>query len=149
MKNLGRQVALYVATGPTLLMAACGGGSSSGGGNNPPPVTPPAVSSVAVTPNPAATVIGTTLQFSAAVTGPAVTDSTVTWSISAPTGSTLSPGTMTKTGLYTSPYPAPATVTVTATSNQDTTVSGAVTMTLNAPATVAGPALTVDAGNPS
>lgn len=111
--------------------------------------TAPAVSSVTVTPNPATAVIGATLQFSAAVAGPAVTDSTVTWSITAPTGSTLSPGTMTKTGLYTSPYPAPATVTVTATSNQDTTVSGAVTMTLNAPATVAGPALTVDAGNPT
>jgi hypothetical protein len=59
----------------------------------------------------------------------------------------LSPGTITPTGLYTTPYPAPPTVTVTATSNEDGTKAGAATLTLNSPAVAAGPALTVDAGN--
>jgi hypothetical protein len=67
--------------------------------------------------------------------------------LAAPAGSGLSPGTLTSGGLYTTPFPAPATVTVTATSTQDATQSNTVTVTLSAPATTAGPALTVDAGN--
>ncbi len=145
MGKLGRQSALWMVTSATLLISACGGGG--GGSSTPPPVTPPAVSSVTVTPNPATAVIGTTIQFAAAVAGSAVTDKTVAWSVAAPAGSTLSPGTIDKTGLYTSPYPAPATVTVTAASNQDAAVSGSVTLTLNAPAAATGPALTVDAAN--
>jgi Glycoside hydrolase family 44/Bacterial Ig-like domain (group 2) len=103
-----------------------------------------AITKVDVTPNPASAVIGATQQFTAAVTGPAVTDSTVTWTITPPSGSTLSAGTIDKTGLYTTPFPAPATVTVTATSNQDNTVAGSATVTLSAPAAASGPALTVD-----
>ncbi len=130
------------------MVAACGGGG--GGSSSTPPPSSPAVSGVAVTPNPAPTVtIGTAQQFSAAVSGAAVTDNTVTWSVTPPTGSTLSAGTIDKTGLYTTPYPAPATVTVTATSNQDKTVSGSLTVTLSAPAVAAGPALTVDVANPT
>jgi hypothetical protein len=109
--------------------------------------TAPAVSSVTVTPNPATATIGSTLQLSDAVAGNNVTDSTVTWSVAAPSGSNLSPGTITSSGLYTTPYPAPATVTVTATSNQDTTVSGSVTVTLSAPTAATGPALSVDVAN--
>ncbi len=105
---------------------------------------PPAVTAINVTPNPAAVFIGATQLFTAAVTGPAVTDSTVTWSIAVPTGSTLSAGTIDKTGLYTTPYPAPATVTVTATSNQDSSVSGSVAVTLSTLAAASGPALVVD-----
>lgn len=107
----------------------------------------PAVSTVTVTPGTATATIGTTLQFSAAVAGPGVTNSTVTWSVAPPSGSSLSAGTIDATGLYTTPYPAPPTVTVTATSNQDSTVSGTATVTLTAPAAAAGPALTVDVAN--
>ncbi len=129
-----------------MVAAACGGGS--GGGNTTPPPNNPAVSSVSVSPNPAPTLtIGGTQQFSATVSGSAVTDNTVTWSVTPPTGSALSAGTISKTGLFTTPYPAPATVTVTATSNQDTTVSGSLTVTLSSPAAASGPALTVDVAN--
>jgi hypothetical protein len=55
-------------------------------------------------------------------------------------------GTITTTGLYTTPYPAPPTVTVTATDAADTTQSASITVTITAPATAAGPALSVDAG---
>lgn len=109
--------------------------------------TTPAVTGVAVTPNPASATIGATLQFSAAVAGPAVTDNSVTWSVAAANGSALSPGDISSSGLYTTPFPAPASVVVTATSNQDSTVSGSVTVTLSAPAASTGPSLTVDAGN--
>lgn len=106
--------------------------------------TAPGVTSVTVSPNPAIVTIGTTQQFSAVVAGNAVTDSTVTWAMTGPSGSSLSPGTISSSGLYTSPYPAPATITVTATSKQDSTVSGSVTVTLSAPAVASGPSLTVD-----
>jgi hypothetical protein len=102
----------------------------------------PSVTSVTVTPNPSTVTIGSTQQFTATVNGTGATN-TVTWKLSpaSPTG-----GTLTSTGLYTTPYPAPASVTITATSTQDTAMSGSVTVTLAAPATAAGPALTVDAG---
>lgn len=146
MQFFGRLVALVVASGCVMVAAACGGGS--GGGNTTPPPNNPAVSSVAVSPSPApALTIGGTQQFSATVSGAAVTDNTVTWSVAPPTGSALSAGTIDKTGLFTTPYPAPASVTVTATSNQDKTVSGSVTVTLNAPTAGSGPALTVDVAN--
>ena len=106
----------------------------------------PSVTSVTVMPNPATVNIGSTQQFTATVNGTGLSGNTVTWTLAAPSGSTLSPGTLTSSGLYTTPYPAPATVTVTATSTQDTSKSTSVTVTLAAPATVAGPALTVDAG---
>src|SRR6202012_1740372 len=108
--------------------------------------TTPTVSSVTVTPNPASATIGGTVQFAATVSGSGVTNNSVTWSVAAPSGSSLSPGTISSSGLYTTPYPAPATVTVTATSVQDTSVSGSVTVTLSAPAAATGPVLSVDAG---
>ncbi|HTB97355.1 MAG TPA: glycoside hydrolase family 44 protein [Terracidiphilus sp.] len=105
------------------------------------------ITSVTVSPNPATSIIGTTTQFSAVVNGTGSFSSGVTWSVAGPAGSTLSPGDISSTGLYTTPYPAPSTVTVTATSTQDASVSGSVVVTLSQPAAAAGPALTVDAGN--
>jgi hypothetical protein len=87
------------------------------------------------------------VQFAATVAGTGDFSSGVTWAVQPPSGSTLSPGTINTSGLYTTPYPAPATVTVVATSTQDLTKSGSATVNLAAPATVAGPALKVDAGN--
>jgi len=104
-----------------------------------------AAPTVVVTPNPGTATIGTQVQFSATVNGTAST--LVTWSVAAPSGSSLSPGTIGATGLYTTPYPAPATVTVTATSTADNTQTGSATVTLVAPAAAAGPALVVDAAN--
>ncbi len=100
---------------------------------------------VTVTPNPATATIGGTVQFSAAING--TTSSAVTWSVAAPPGSSLSPGTISATGLYTTPYPAPATVTVTATSTLNTNMSASSIVTLSAPAATAGPALNIDVGN--
>ena len=106
----------------------------------------PSITSVKVTPNPTSAIIGTQVQFSVQVNGTGGFSSAVTWSLLGPSGSTLSPGTISTTGLYTTPYPAPATVTVVATSTEDATQSGSATVTLTAALAAAGPSLTVDAG---
>lgn len=131
-----------MGTSLCLLITACGGG----GGSTPTPAGP-TITSVTVTPNPASATVGGTQQFAATVAGTGSFSSGVTWTVSAPSTSIMSPGTITTGGLYTTPYPAPATVTVTATSTEDETRSGGVTVTLNQPAVAAGPAITVDAGN--
>jgi hypothetical protein len=102
---------------------------------------------VSISPNPATATIGLTLQFSAVVTDPATTSQAVTWSVSAPSGSSLSPGDISSAGLYTTPFPAPATVTVKATSVGDPTASASIVVSLAPPAASTGPALSVDAGN--
>jgi Glycoside hydrolase family 44 len=97
---------------------------------------------ITVTPNSA--IIGSQVQFNAAL--PTGVIGGVTWAIAAPSGSSLSPGTIATSGLFNTPYPAPATITVTATSTSDTTVVGNATVTLSQSAASSGPALTVDAG---
>jgi hypothetical protein len=97
---------------------------------------------ITVTPNSA--IIGSQVQFIAAL--PTGVTGGVTWTVAAPSGSSLSPGTISTSGLYNTPYPAPAAVTVTATSTSDTTVIGNATVTLSQPTASSGPSLTVDAG---
>jgi hypothetical protein len=103
------------------------------------------VTSISVSPNFAT--IGTQQQFTATVNGNGSYSNTVNWSLACPSCGNLSPGTLSASGLYTTPYPAPVSVTVTATSTQDTTISGSAVVALNPPATTAGPVLSVDAGN--
>ena len=128
------------------MATGCGGGGGTGTPISTGP-TGPAITLVSVSPNPAPATIGTQVQFTAKVTGSGDFDSGVTWAVQAPSGSSLSPGTINTSGLYTTPYPAPATVTVVATSAQDLTKSGSATVNLAAPAAAAGPALSVDVGN--
>ena len=129
--------------GLCLLMTACGAGHA---GTAPSVPSGSAITSVTVTPNPATAIIGTQVQFAAQVSGTGSYSSGVIWSLLAPWGSTLNPGTLSSTGLYITPYPAPTAVTVTATSIQDPSRSGSVTVTLEPPPAAVGPALTVDAG---
>ncbi|HTV83390.1 MAG TPA: glycoside hydrolase family 44 protein [Acidobacteriaceae bacterium] len=107
---------------------------------------PPTITGVTVTPSTAT--IGTFQLFTATVNGTGSYNTSVTWSVTGPAGWTGSIGSISSTGLYETPYPAPATVTVRATSVGDTSMSGSATVTLQAPATAAGPALTVDATDP-
>ena len=98
---------------------------------------------ITVTPNSAT--IGSLVQFNAAL--PNGVAGGVTWSVAAPSGSSLSPGTISASGLYATPYPAPPSVTVTATSTQDTTVTGTANVTLTQLPPSLGPGLSVDAGS--
>jgi len=107
------------------------------------------ISSITVAPNTAT--IGAQQQFTATVHGTGSYSSGVTWSLACPLCVGLSPGTLSATGLYTTPYPAPASVTITATSTMTgfTNVSGSATVTLSPLATASGPALVVDVGTPA
>jgi hypothetical protein len=103
---------------------------------------------ITVTPS-STVIIGTQQQFTATAGGFGTTSTAVNWSVSAPSGSSLSAGDISSTGLYNTPYPAPPTVTVTATSTALPSVSGSVTITLSSPAAATGPALTVDVNTPN
>ena len=107
------------------------------------------ITSITVTPSTAT--IGAQQQFTATVHGTGNYSSGVTWSLTCTSCGTLSPGTLSATGLYTTPYPAPASVSVTATSTMSgfTNVSGSTTVTLSLPATANGPALSVDVNTPN
>jgi hypothetical protein len=122
-----------------LWIAASSGSLGSSAYALPPPVTP----SISITPN-TAVIIGTQQQFTAATNGFGTTSSAVTWSVSAPSGSSLSPGDISATGLYNTPYPAPPTVTITAASVAMPAVKGSVTVTLSEAPSAVGPVLTVD-----
>jgi len=104
------------------------------------------VTSVTVTPNLATATIGTPLQLAATVAGTGTFGTGVTWSLTCASCGSLSAGTLSSTGVYTTPYPAPASVTVTATSKVNTSISGSVTVSLTPPATATGPTLSVDVG---
>jgi hypothetical protein len=154
--NGGTQVTLTAVNGTYSFVSWSGCTSTSGSactvaisGNTTVTATYnySAITSIAVSPG--AATIGTQQQFTATVNGVGNYSRGVTWAVAAPSGSTLSPGTISSSGLYNTPYPAPATVTVTATSTQNTSVSGSATVTLSAPATAAGPALAVDLNTPS
>jgi hypothetical protein len=109
----------------------------------------PGITSISVTPSTAT--IGAQQQFTATVHGTGSYSSGVTWSLTCSSCTSVSPGTLSTSGLYTTPYPAPASVTVTATSTMTgfTNVSGSATVTLNPPATASGPALSVDVNTPN
>jgi hypothetical protein len=99
--------------------------------------------SLSVSPAGGNVTIGSSQQFSAAVTG--LSPTTVTWTVAVASG-TGSAGTISSSGLYQTPYPAPTSVTITATSTANTSVKSATTVTLVAPTTTAGPTLAIDAG---
>ncbi|HWE85230.1 MAG TPA: glycoside hydrolase family 44 protein [Terracidiphilus sp.] len=106
------------------------------------------ISSITVSPNTAT--IGSQQQFTATVNGNGSFSKSVAWSITCSAcGATYSSGTLSASGLYTTPYPAPSSVVITATSTQNTQKSGSVTVTLAAPATATGPALNVDVNTPN
>jgi len=128
------------------LLLGCGGGGSgstgTGGGS-----TGPVITGVTLTPTSPTVTIGTTQQFTATVQGTGNYNTAVSWQVTGPSGWTGSVGSVSTSGLYETPFPAPATVTVTASATGDASKSSSATVTLQPPATTAGPALTVDAGN--
>jgi hypothetical protein len=104
-----------------------------------------------ITVSPSSATVGKQQQFTATVNGSGSYSGAVTWSLACPSCGSLSPGALSTSGLYNTPYPAPTSVTVTATSSMTgyTNISGSATVTLNAPATAAGPALSVDVNTPN
>lgn len=109
-------------------------------------VAPPgSVSSVIISPSSVTLAPGEIQQFSAAVSGTGNFDKALTWSVNDVVAGSASLGTISKTGLYVTPYPAPPTVTITAMSALDPARSASALITFAAPPVADGPALTVDA----
>ena len=104
-----------------------------------------ATEAITVSPAAATVTVGQGQQFTAKIRNGVG----VVWTVSAPSGSTLSPGTITGEGKYQTPFPAPASVTVTATSMADPAVFASAVVTLKSPEVSAGPALIVDMSAPT
>jgi len=115
-----RTLLLYALIVCAILLTetACGSGASN---NQPSPISS-SVSSVSVVCTPSAVATNATSQCNAAVQGTGAYSSAVTWSASG--------GTISASGLITAPA-SPVTVTVTAISIQDTSRSGAATVTVH------------------
>jgi len=132
----------------SALLALCLGQSSAQIENATKPEQPPpagAVSMVAVTPEGVTLAPGDRKQFSATVSGTGSYDERITWSVNDVDGGSAALGTISKSGLYVTPYPAPPSVTIQARSSYDPTRSAAATVTFATPPVANGPSLTVDA----
>ena len=120
-------LALVLITVVSLgLLEACGGGASTGGGT----IAPPSEVQVAVTPSAISIPVGSTLRFSATVTG--TTNTKVIWKVNNTTGGNATVGKIDGYGLYTAPaaVPNPAAVSVTAVSQADQLKSDSADVTI-------------------
>jgi hypothetical protein len=108
-----------------VFMMSCSSNNSS---STPPP--PPQAVTVTVSSSSSSVLLGSTLQFTAAVTGSSNTS--ISWSVNGVAGGNSNVGTISNSGLYTAPgdLPNPATVSVMATSQADTSKSGSATVTV-------------------
>lgn len=102
----------------------------------------PSVSAVKITPNPPVATIGVPLQMKATVVGTGNFNGAVTWALAGA-------GTLSDSGLYTTPYPAPSSVVIAASSVQNPSIVARVTVKIQAPAAAAGPTLSVDLNTPN
>jgi hypothetical protein len=120
-----------------LTFTGCGGGSSS-----QPPQQPNQLS-VVLTPTSASMAVGSTKQFTATVTG--TSNTAVTWSVDGANGGNATTGTISASGLYTSPAVA-GNHTVTATCVVDTTKSASAQVTVQGNASVSPASVTLAEG---
>ena len=106
-----------------LMLSSCGGG---GGTTTPPPI----VIGVSVSPGNASVTLGATQQFTATVTN--ATNLSVTWNVNGAVGGNSTVGTISATGLYTTPQilPLQASVIVQAISQADGTTTGSAQVTI-------------------
>jgi uncharacterized protein (DUF1800 family) len=134
-------------SGVLLLLAAC----ASNSGTNPSATSAP----LSVTVTGSATVaLGSTAQYAAKVAGSS--NQAVTWNVNQTAGGNAQSGTISATGLYTAPaaMPASGTIVIAAVSAADSSISGIISVALQASVgaatsvTVTGPA-TVNIGTPA
>ncbi len=104
------------------------------------------VTSVTLTPERIALSPGDSKQFFAALSGTGIYGDGITWSVNDVDGGNAALGTISKTGLYVTPYPTPVSVTITARSKFDASKWAKATITFAALPVADGPTLKVDAG---
>jgi hypothetical protein len=115
-----------------FILASCssGGGTSSSPKTPTPTPNPTPTIAVAVTPSTANIRAGSSLTFSACVTG--TSNSSVSWSVNNTPNGSSALGTISATGNYTAPatLPSPNTLTITATSTASSTATSSSAVTL-------------------
>jgi uncharacterized protein (DUF1800 family) len=145
--HLRRTLVAGSVSGVLLLLAAC----ASNSGSNPSATSAP----LSVTVTGSTTVaLGSTSQYAAKVAGSS--NQAVTWNVNQTAGGTAQSGTISATGLYTAPaaMPSSGTIVIAAVSAADSSISGIITVALQASegaatsVTVTGPA-TVNIGTPA
>ncbi len=145
--KLRRTLMAGSVSGILLLLTAC---ASNSGSNQAP-------SSLTVSVTGAATVaLGSTAQYAASVTGSS--NQAVTWNVNQAAGGNAQVGTISPAGLYSAPtaMPSSGTVVIAAVSAADSSISGIISVTLQAPGntgtatsvTVTGPS-TISIGTPA
>jgi hypothetical protein len=142
--------ALYLVSCMAAILLCAGSNRVERAGKQTPEQTPPAqvpgvVTAVEIDSDHVTLAPGDSRQFAATVKGTGAFSSALKWSVNDVVGGTAALGTISKTGLYLTPYPTPAAVTIKATSTADPTKSASATITFAAPPLAAGPALVVDA----
>ena len=105
-----------------------------------------AVTLVAIAPDHVTLVPGDIKQFSATVSCAGSCSEGITWAVNGIDGGNAALGTISKSGLYVTPFPTPQSVTVKARSTIDPAKSAEAVVTFEAPPVADGPKLTVDAG---
>jgi hypothetical protein len=135
---VGLKAVRFIAkTAPIVaILTACGcgsGASSNSSGTNSNAPSAPAPTAVAVSPTAANVRAGSSVQFTATVTGNSNTS--VNWSVNGSAGGSAVLGTISSSGNYTAPpsLPSPNTVTVTATSVASSSATASSTVTLMNP----------------
>ena len=125
-----------------LFLVSCGGGGGTSGGSN----NPGSRISVAISPTSASADVGSTVEFTATVSG--TTNTAVTWQVNGAAGGSSTVGTISSTGSYVAPamVPNPANVTVTAVSNADTNRTASASVTIHPRISISPASATVAAG---
>lgn len=130
----GTEAVTPTTTGTKTFTLACTGAGGSASASATATVNAPVVNSVSVAPTTATLPVAGQQQFSATVQGTGSFDPSVTWQVNGVTGGDATLGTISASGLYTSPASlsaSPSTMTVQATSVQDATKSGTATATIH------------------
>ncbi len=112
----------------------------------PNQATPGNVTAVTITPQSVTLAPGDIQQFSATVSGTGSYDDRIMWEVNGADGGTAALGTISKSGLYVTPYPPPQSVVIRARSRFDPEKSASAIVLFAAPPLAEGPSLTVDAG---
>jgi hypothetical protein len=147
-RHIPHTIATPFALGFAALILCVGRGNAQANSEAKPdqPALPGAVSMVTISPEHVTLAAGDIKQFSAIVGGTGGYDKGITWSVNDVDGGNAAFGTISRSGLYVTPYPAPQSVAIKARSTLDPTKWAAAVVTFAAPPAAQGPSLTVNAG---
>jgi len=109
---------------------------------------PAAVTTVTVAPERVTLVPGDIQQFSATVKGTGSFDQRITWQVNGSDGGSAALGTISRNGIYVTPFPTPQSVVIRAQSKSDPSKVAEAIVSFSAPSLAQGPSLTVDGAAP-